>query len=780
MGKYHPHGDTAIYDTIVRMAQPFSMRYLLVDGQGNFGSVDGDAPAAMRYTEIRMSRLAQELLSDLEKETVDFTENYDGNEHEPAVLPTRVPNLLVNGSTGIAVGMATNIPPHNLGEVISACVALIDNPDIDLLTLMQHLPGPDFPTAGVISGARGIREAYRTGRGRIFVRALTHTEDLSGGREAIVVTELPYMVNKARLLEKIAQLVKARRLEGISELRDESDKDGMRMVIELRRGENTDVVLNNLYQLTAMQSVFGINMVALIDGQPKQLDLKEILQAFVRHRREVVTRRSVYDLRKARERAHNLEGLAVALSNIDPVIQLIKECANPAEAKAELVARVWEPGMVTDMLQRTGSAASRPDNLDAQFGLHEDGYHLSDVQAQAILDLRLHRLTGLEQEKIVNDYAALLDKIDDLLDILNDPDRLLNVIREELTAIGEEYGDARRTEIQTDHYDLTVEDLISDEEVVVTFSHAGYAKAQPLSDYTTQRRGGRGKSAARVKEEDFIDKLFVASTHDTLLCFSSRGKVYWKKVYELPVAGRSSRGRPLVNLLPLEDGERINALLPVRDYTDDQFIFMATSSGVVKKTPLSHFSRPRANGIIAVDLRGEDYLVGVALTDGEQDVMLFSSAGKAVRFSEKDVRAMGRVASGVRGIRLSDGHRVIALIIVGEGDILTVTRNGFGKRTPVTDYPRKGRGAQGVIDIKTTTRNGSVVGAVQVSDDDEIMLISSGGTLVRTTVEEISSLGRNTQGVKLIRLDEGETVAELERVAALDGDDELAEPPTLH
>jgi DNA gyrase subunit A len=657
MGKYHPHGDTAIYDTIVRMAQPFSMRYLLVDGQGNFGSVDGDAPAAMRYTEIRMSRLAQELLSDLEKETVDFTENYDGNEHEPAVLPTRVPNLLVNGSTGIAVGMATNIPPHNLGEVISACVALIDNPDIDLLTLMQHLPGPDFPTAGVISGARGIREAYRTGRGRIFVRALTHTEDLSGGREAIVVTELPYMVNKARLLEKIAQLVKARRLEGISELRDESDKDGMRMVIELRRGENTDVVLNNLYQLTAMQSVFGINMVALIDGQPKQLDLKEILQAFVRHRREVVTRRSVYDLRKARERAHNLEGLAVALSNIDPVIQLIKECANPAEAKAELVARVWEPGMVTDMLQRTGSAASRPDNLDAQFGLHEDGYHLSDVQAQAILDLRLHRLTGLEQEKIVNDYAALLDKIDDLLDILNDPDRLLNVIREELTAIGEEYGDARRTEIQTDHYDLTVEDLISDEEVVVTFSHAGYAKAQPLSDYTTQRRGGRGKSAARVKEEDFIDKLFVASTHDTLLCFSSRGKVYWKKVYELPVAGRSSRGRPLVNLLPLEDGERINALLPVRDYTDDQYIFMATSSGVVKKTPLSHFSRPRANGIIALDLRGEDYLVGVALTDGEQDVMLFSSAGHSDGHPERFRQAHPGDGLPAQGTRRTRGDR---------------------------------------------------------------------------------------------------------------------------
>ncbi|MDH3712866.1 MAG: DNA gyrase subunit A, partial [Gammaproteobacteria bacterium] len=709
MGKYHPHGDTAIYDTIVRMAQPFSMRYLLVDGQGNFGSVDGDAPAAMRYTEIRMSRLAQELLSDLEKETVDFAENYDGNEHEPVVLPTRVPNLLVNGSTGIAVGMATNIPPHNLGEVINACLAVIDYPDIDLLSLMQHLPGPDFPTAGVISGARGIREAYRTGRGRIFVRARTHSEELKGGREAIVVTELPYMVNKARLLEKIAQLVKSRRLEGISELRDESDKDGMRMVIELRRGENTDVVLNNLYQLTAMQSVFGINMVALIDGQPKQLDLKEILAAFVRHRREVVTRRSVYDLRKARERAHNLEGLAVALSNIDPVIQLIKESANPAEAKAELVARVWEPGMVTDMLQRTGSAASRPENLEERFGLHGDGYHLSEVQAQAILDLRLHRLTGLEQEKIVNDFAALLDRIDDLLDILNDPDRLLRVIRAELVAIGEEYADARRTEIQTDHYDLTVEDLISDEEVVVTFSHSGYAKAQPLSDYTTQRRGGRGKSAARVKEEDFIDKLFVASTHDTLLCFSSRGKVYWKKVYELPLAGRSSRGRPLVNLLPLEAGERINALLPVREYADDQYVFMATSSGVVKKTPLSHFSRPRVNGIIAVDLRADDYLVDVALTDGERDVMLFSSGGKAVRFSEKDVRAMGRVASGVRGIRLNGGHLVIALIIVGEGDILTVTQNGFGKRTPVTDYPRKGRGAQGVIDIKTTARNGSVV-----------------------------------------------------------------------
>ncbi len=780
IGKYHPHGDVAVYDTIVRLAQPFSMRYLLVDGQGNFGSVDGDAPAAMRYTEIRMSRLAHELLSDLDKETVDFADNYDGSETEPVVLPTRVPNLLVNGSTGIAVGMATNIPPHNLGEVISACVALIDNPDIDVLSLMQHLPGPDFPTAGVISGARGIREAYRTGRGRIYVRARTHTEEFGNGRESIVVTELPYMVNKARLLEKIAQLVKERRLEGISELRDESDKDGMRMVIELRRGENTDVVLNNLYQLTAMQSVFGINMVALIEGQPKQLDLKEILQAFVRHRREVVTRRCVYELRKARERAHTLEGLAVALANIDAVIQLIRESANPTEARAALVARVWEPGVVTEMLQRAGAQASRPEHLDARFGLHADGYHLSENQAQAILDLRLHRLTGLEQEKVVSDFAELLEKIDDLLDILNNPDRLLSVIREELVAIGDEYGDERRTEIQVDHYDLTVEDLISDEEVVVTFSHAGYAKAQPLSDYSTQRRGGRGKSAAVVKEEDFIDKLFVANTHDTLLCFSSRGKVYWKKVYELPVAGRSSRGRPMVNLLPLEQGERINALLPVREYAEDRYVFMATTSGVVKKTPLSHFSRPRVNGIIAVDLREDDYLVGVALTDGEQDAMLFSSAGKAVRFSERDVRAMGRAASGVRGIRLGEGQRVISLIIVGEGDILTVTENGFGKRTPASDYPRKGRGAQGVIDIKTTDRNGAVVGAEQVSDDDEIMLISSRGTLVRTAVKEISTLGRNTQGVRLIRLNPGETVAELERVAALNGDDEPGEPPTLH
>ncbi len=787
IGKYHPHGDTAVYDAIVRMAQPFSMRYLLVDGQGNFGSVDGDAPAAMRYTEIRMSRLAHELLSDLEKETVDFVANYDGTEQEPAVLPTRVPNLLVNGSTGIAVGMATNIPPHNLREVIDACLALIDDPEIDVAGLMQRLPGPDFPTAGIISGARGIREAYRTGRGRIFVRAQTHFEEL-GSRTAIIVTELPYMVNKARLLEKIASLVKERRLEGIAELRDESDKDGMRMVIELRRGENADVILNNLFQQTQMQSVFGINMVALIEGQPRQLNLKQVLEAFVRHRREVVTRRTVYDLRKARERAHSLEGLAVALSNIDPVIELIKGSANPAQARAALIERVWEPGLVTDMLQRAGGVASRPEGLDPAFGLHDDGYHLSEAQAQAILDLRLHRLTGLEQDKIISEFGELLELIAELLRILEDPDRLLAVIREELQAVGEQFGDERRTVINTDHYDLTVEDLISDEDVVVTFSHAGYAKAQPLSDYATQRRGGRGKSATRVKEEDFVDKLFVASTHDTLLCFSSRGKVYWKKVYELPLAGRASRGRPIVNLLPLEPGERINALLPVREYAEDQYVFMATSSGTVKKTPLSHFSRPRSNGIIAVDLRGDDYLIDVALTDGSRDVMLFSSAGKAMRFAESDVRAMGRTAAGVRGIRLGPQQRCIALIIVGEGDILTVTEHGYGKRTPAGEYPRKGRGTQGVISIKTDGRNGAVIGAVQVNEGDEIMLISNGGTLVRTAVGEISTLGRNTQGVRLIRLDEGESLAEVERIEALNGDEQDGDeqdgeddaPPTLH
>ncbi len=787
IGKYHPHGDTAVYDAIVRMAQPFSMRYLLVDGQGNFGSVDGDAPAAMRYTEIRMSRLAHELLSDLEKETVDFVANYDGTEQEPAVLPTRVPNLLVNGSTGIAVGMATNIPPHNLREVIDACLALIDDPEIDVAGLMQRLPGPDFPTAGIISGARGIREAYRTGRGRIFVRAQTHFEEL-GSRTAIIVTELPYMVNKARLLEKIASLVKERRLEGIAELRDESDKDGMRMVIELRRGENADVILINLFQQTQMQSVFGINMVALIEGQPRQLNLKQVLEAFVRHRREVVTRRTVYDLRKARERAHSLEGLAVALSNIDPVIELIKGSANPAQARAALIERVWEPGLVTDMLQRAGGVASRPEGLDPAFGLHDDGYHLSEAQAQAILDLRLHRLTGLEQDKIISEFGELLELIAELLRILEDPDRLLAVIREELQAVGEQFGDERRTVINTDHYDLTVEDLISDEDVVVTFSHAGYAKAQPLSDYATQRRGGRGKSATRVKEEDFVDKLFVASTHDTLLCFSSRGKVYWKKVYELPLAGRASRGRPIVNLLPLEPGERINALLPVREYAEDQYVFMATSSGTVKKTPLSHFSRPRSNGIIAVDLRGDDYLIDVALTDGSRDVMLFSSAGKAMRFAESDVRAMGRTAAGVRGIRLGPQQRCIALIIVGEGDILTVTEHGYGKRTPAGEYPRKGRGTQGVISIKTDGRNGAVIGAVQVNEGDEIMLISNGGTLVRTAVGEISTLGRNTQGVRLIRLDEGESLAEVERIEALNGDEQDGDeqdgeddaPPTLH
>ena len=774
MGKYHPHGDQAIYDSIVRMAQSFSMRYMLVDGQGNFGSVDGDAAAAMRYTEVRMSKIAHELLADLEKETVNFVPNYDDNEQEPSVLPAKIPNLLVNGSSGIAVGMATNIPPHNIKEVINATLAVVDNPAIDVLELMQHLPGPDFPTAGIINGSAGIRLAYRTGRGRIYVRARTHFEEMKNGREAIVITELPYQVNKARLIEKIAELVKDKKIEGIANdgLRDESDKDGMRVVIELRRGEIADVLLNNLYQQTQLQSVFGINMVALIDGRPKQCTLKEILDAFVRHRREVVTRRTIFELRKARERAHVLEGLAVALANIDAVIELIKRSANPAEAKAGLLARVWPPGAVTDMLGRAGAAMSKPDTLGVEYGLLADGYHLSEAQAQAILELRLHRLTGLEQDKIIQEFSEILGKITDLLDILENPERLMRVVREELEAIKEEFGDERRTEIYVNQSDLTVEDLISEEDVVVTFSHAGYAKAQPLSDYATQRRGGRGKSATRMKDEDFVDKLFVASTHDTLLCFSSRGKVYWKKVYELPLASRGSRGRPIVNLLPLEENERINAVLAVREFDDEHFVFMATSTGTVKKTPLSHFSRPRSSGIIALDLRDEDKLVDVALTDSSRDVMLFTSAGKAIRFVETNVRAMGRTAAGVRGVKMAEGQKVIALIIVDEGDILTVTENGYGKRTTVDEFRLIGRGGQGVVSIQTTDRNGPVVGAVQVKEDDEIMLISIGGTLVRTAVGEVSLQGRNTQGVRLIRLDEGDRLAEVERVAALNGDDE--------
>jgi DNA gyrase subunit A len=769
IGKYHPHGDSAVYDTIVRMAQPFSMRYMLVDGQGNFGSVDGDSPAAMRYTEVRMSKIAHELLADIEKETVDFVENYDGSESEPSVMPTRIPNLLVNGSSGIAVGMATNIPPHNLSEVINACLAVIEDPAIDTPGLMQHIPGPDFPTAGIINGAQGIYSAYRTGRGRVHIRARTHIEKINArGKEAIVVTELPYQVNKARLIEKIADLVREKRIEGISELRDESDKDGMRIVIELRTGEVSDVVLNNLYKHTPMQSVFGINMVALRDGQPKLLNLKQILESFLAHRREVVTRRTIFDLRKARDRAHVLEGQTVALANIDDVIALIKGSASPAEAKVGLMGRAWAPGEVTGMLERAGDTDTRPDGLDQGSGLIDGEYRLSAVQAQAILDLRLHRLTGLEQDKIVKEYKEILLKIKDLSDILSDPDRLVEVIRNELIEMRENYGDERRTEIVQDHSDLSVEDLIPEEEVVVTLSHGGYAKAQPIDVYQAQKRGGRGRSATKVKDEDFVDNLFVANTHDTILCFSSRGKMYWLKVYQVPQASRGSRGKPIVNLLPLEKDERINAVLPIREYDEGHFVFMATSSGTVKKTPLQQFSRPRASGIIAIDLRGEDKLVDVAITNGEAEILLVASHGKAIRFAESDVRPMGRGAAGVRGIKLPGGHEVIALTIMRDGLILTATENGYGKRTPVDDFPVQGRGGQGVIAIQTTDRNGRTVGAIQVEDEDEIMLISSNGTLVRTGVEDISIMGRNTQGVRLIRVGSGQRLVGLARIEGME------------
>jgi DNA gyrase subunit A len=775
IGKYHPHGDTAVYDTIVRMAQPFSLRYMLVDGQGNFGSVDGDSAAAMRYTEVRMAKIAHELLADLDKETVDFIPNYDESEQEPAVFPSRVPNLLVNGSSGIAVGMATNIPPHNLVEVIDAIIALIDDPSLDTNALIDIVPGPDFPTAGIINGVRGIREAYRTGRGRVVIRARTEIEEFSNGRQRIVVTELPYQVNKARLIEKIAELVRDKKIEGISELRDESDKDGMRMVIEMKRGEVAEVLLNNLYSQTQMQNTFGINMVALVDGQPRLLNLKQILQAFIDHRREVVTRRTIFDLRKAREKAHIREGLAIALANIDPIIAMIRAAANPAQAKEQLMATAWEPGVVVKMLERSGAEASRPDGLGKSFGLLDGKYRLSDIQAQAILDMRLHRLTGLEQDKILSEYEELLVTIADLLEILGSIERLMQVIREELLEIKEQYGDKRRTEIQESEQDLNLEDLISEEDVVVTLSHEGYAKCQPLSDYRAQRRGGRGKSATSMKEEDFVDKLFVASTHDTILCFSSRGKMYWKKVYELPQAGRASRGKPIVNLLPLSEGERINAILPIREYDESHYIFFATANGIVKKTPLVDYSRPRANGIIAIDLREDDQLVGVALTDGDRDVMLFTSHGKAIRFGEDNVRPMGRTAGGVRGIKLTGDARVISLIIADEGCVLTATENGFGKRTEIEQYPRHGRGGQGVISIVCNERNGDVVGAVQVADDDQIMLITDGGTLVRTRVAEVSILGRNTQGVKLIGLSKGEKLVGVERV--VEQDEEITEEP---
>ncbi len=764
IGKYHPHGESAVYDALVRMAQPFSMRTPLIDGQGNFGSVDGDSPAAMRYTEVRMARIAHELLADLDKETVDFAPNYDESEREPSVFPTRLPNLLVNGSAGIAVGMATNIPPHNLNEVVNACIASLDNPEIGIAELLEHVPGPDFPTAAIINGSHGIRQAYRTGRGRIFVRARVEFEEIAEHRTRIVVTELPFQVNKARLLAKIAELVKEKRVEGISELRDESDKDGMRMVVELRRGESPEVVLNNLYQHTQLQTVFGINMVGLVDGQPRLLNLKQILDCFLRHRREVVTRRTVFELRKARERAHVLEGQAVALANIDRVVELIKTSSNPAEAKTRLQAESWAPGVVSEMLQRSSAETTRPDGLDPELGLTSTGYRLSENQAQAILDLRLHRLTGLEQEKIIKEFDELLDRIGDLLEILQDPERLRTVIRDELTQLREEFGDARRTEIIDDYLGLDPEDFITAEDVVVTLSHAGYVKWQSLDTYAAQRRGGKGKSATRMKDEDFVDNLFVANTHDTLLCFSSRGKVYWLKVYQLPQATRTAKGQPIVNLLPLEGDERISAVLPVKDFSQPGYVLMATASASVKKTPLEDFSRPRSSGIIALDLLEGDTLVGVTLTDGEREVMLASSGGKVIRFSESEVRAMGRTARGVRGMRLLPGQSLISLSIVDEGLLLTATENGFGKCTPVEQYRPQGRGGQGIISIQTTARNGAVVGALIVHEGDEVMLITDGAKLVRTRVDEISVLGRNTQGVKLISLADGERLAGLERV----------------
>lgn len=775
IGKYHPHGDSAVYDTIVRMAQPFSLRYMLVDGQGNFGSIDGDSAAAMRYTEVRMSKIAHELLSDLDKETVDFVPNYDGTEQIPDVMPTRIPNLLVNGSSGIAVGMATNIPPHNLSEVINGCLAYIDDENISVEGLMAHIPGPDFPTAAIINGKRGIEEAYRTGRGKVYIRARAEVEaDAKTGRETIIVHEIPYQVNKARLIEKIAELVKDKRIDGISALRDESDKDGMRIVIEIKRDAVGEVVLNHLYSQTQMQVSFGINMVALHQGQPKLMTLKDILAAFVRHRREVVTRRTIFELRKARERAHILEGLAIALVNIDPIIELIRHASTPADAKTALVAQAWELGSVAAMLERAGDDAARPEWLEPEFGIHDGKYRLTEQQAQAILDLRLQKLTGLEHEKLLDEYKELLTQIAELLFILRSPERLMEVIREELVAIREQYNDARRTEITHNSADINIEDLISQENVVVTLSHQGYVKYQPLTDYEAQRRGGKGKSAARIKEEDFIDRLLVANTHDTILCFSSRGRLYWLKVYQLPEASRGARGRPIINLLPLEQDERITAILPVREYEEGMNVFMATASGTVKKTALTEFSRPRSAGIIAVNLNDGDELIGVDLTDGSNEVMLFSAEGKVVRFSESAVRTMGRTATGVRGINLQDDDRVVSLIVPrGDGDILTVTQNGFGKRTAVTEYPVKSRATKGVISIKVSERNGKVVGAVQVDTADQIMMITDAGTLVRTRVSEVSIVGRNTQGVTLIRTAEEERVVGLQRVAEPVEDDEL-------
>ncbi|MBB3046778.1 DNA gyrase subunit A [Litorivivens lipolytica] len=781
IGKYHPHGDSAVYDTIVRMAQPFSLRYMLVDGQGNFGSIDGDSAAAMRYTEIRMQKISHEILADLDKETVDWVPNYDGTEQIPAVMPTKIPNLLVNGSSGIAVGMATNIPPHNLSEVVGGCLALLDNEDITVDELMEFIPGPDFPTAGIINGRAGILQAYRTGRGRIYVRSRAEViTNEKTNKDTIIITELPYMVNKARLIEKIAELVKEKKIEGISELRDESDKDGLRVVIEMKRGESGEVILNNLYTQTQLQTVFGINIVALVDEQPKQINLKGLLEYFLRHRREVVTRRTIYLLRKARERGHILEGLAVAIANIDEVIALIKASATAQDAKDALLAKGWEPGSVMAMLERAGEEACRPDELEPQYGMHDGNYHLSPAQVQAILELRLQKLTGLEHEKLLGEYQEKLAEIAEYLTILGDPEKLKTVIREELEAVKAEYGDERRTEIIESMMDLTVEDLINEEDRVVTISHSGYAKTQPLDDYQAQKRGGMGKSATQVKDEDFIEHLMIANTHDTLMCFSNLGKVYWIKVYQIPVAGRNSRGRPIVNLLPLDESEKITSILKIDEYLEDHYLFFATANGTVKKTPLVDFSRQRSVGLRAIELEEGDRLVGTAVTGADSDVMLFSSSGKAVRFKGEDVRSMGRTAKGVRGIRMAEGHSMISLIIPKEGGrVLTVSENGYGKRTELDEFPTKGRGTQGVIAMAASERNGPLVGAVQVFEGDELMLISDQGTLVRTRTDEVSVLSRNTQGVRLIRLKSGEHLVGVERIEESDEEVEgevIAEP----
>ena len=772
IGKYHPHGDTAVYDTIVRMAQPFSMRNILIDGQGNFGSVDGDSAAAMRYTEIRMAKLSHELLRDLDKKTVDFIDNYDGSESEPSVLPTRVPNLLVNGSSGIAVGMATNIPPHNLGEVIDACLLLIDNNQASMDELLAVMPGPDFPTAGIINGADGIRQAYETGKGKIYLRAVSHIE--GEDKQSIVVTELPYQVNKAKLIGKIAELVKDKKIDGITGLRDESDKDGMRMVIELRRGEVPEVMLNNLYKLTEMQTVFGINMVAIDKGMPKLMTLRQVLEAFIAHRRDVVTRRSIFELNKARGRAHILEGLSVALSNIDEIIELIKAAPNPTEARAQLVAKTWQGSVIQDLIGDRDMSLFKPEDLPAELGLQASGdYQLSDTQAQAILDLKLHRLTGLEKDKIFDEFNELLEWIKYLLDILQNPDKLMQVIRDELTEVKDGFADARLTQILDTKIDLTLEDLIAQEDRVVTLSHGGYVKAQSLSDYQAQRRGGKGKAATKMKDEDFVDQLFVANSHDTVLCFTSTGKVHWLKVYELPMASRTARGKPIVNLLPLEKDETVNAILPVSEFSDEEFVFMVTSSGTCKKTALTNFARPRRGGIIAIELRDGDKLVGVEITSGEQDIMLFSAGGKSIRFKESDVRVVGRTAIGVRGMKLSDKDEVVSLIVAdNESPILTATEQGYGKRTELEEYRPQARGGSGVISIKTSDRNGQVVGAIQVTDDDEMMLISDKGTLVRARASDVSIIGRNTQGVTLINIVKGEKLVSVAKIAESDEDEE--------